>query len=705
MSSSMRETNHMLLSGQFSNGSGSMSNTTPTNNNYRTHSVDPLDYKPSGNLAQLLQVKESDILNDEDNTSDTSSSQLTLNNNNSGSNSGGGGGNGYHRFTLQPKQQHPPLAKLRSPSTMSSASNNFSHGNRNTSNATNGNNNSGTNMFIKKRTASSTSSHSIYETQSPATAANNVPAHPPLHQQQSLPIHLPHQQYTGSNYMTLSNPYKPTLKTNPGNGGATYSSMNMNSSLDDLLMSNSNTSSSSVAHTRVKKMSQIENALASVLDDMKQLDFSTGLSNQQTDLASVTKNSITGGTTNGTHHTSSSLSLSASVKVKNNSIATKAAGGSGGPSLIRTNYANINSIKSTSSSLASSSGTKQRPDLVMDIPTNLLLSSPNQVNLIGGGGNGNHVGGKTNETAATIIGGFSTKSRRVSVDNGSGAGKEADSPGKSILSGTNSAPLPETTNGGVTTTSTTTTKILKVKEHLQSSSTTSTESSSDSSLTSSSSISINSAHNVSASKIKANNNSNSDLPMRLFNFDISAENGVVTTNTLANGNGHNESEEKSLKSPKLVHQQESYGKYGGKTELNSSGVIVKKQPPPLMKKPEKSDEILRKLGKSPPQLLQQQQQQQKQQQQLVESFNNILLNSASSISANSTNSSADGSNQVNHHDSSGGTTTINIDVNNKMSDTSGLESPDDGCGMSPSNCDSSKSNLSTRLSNSKATDV
>ncbi len=655
----MREANNMLLNGQFN---GNISNTTPTNTNgqnYRTSSIDPLDFKQPGSLTQLLQVKESDILNDEDNISDTSSSQLTLNNNNSNG--------GYNRFTLQSKHQNPPLAKLRSPSTMSNTSNNFpSH--RNTTKSITPSN--GSNVLIKKRTASSTSSHSIYDTQPPApnsTAASVITHHPPLHQQQSLPINLP-QQYT-TNYMTLSNPYKPTLKTNPT---ANYSSLNMNNSLDDLLMSNISSATNS---SRVKKMSQIENALASVLDDMKQLDFSTGLSNNQTDAPSRNCGSSTTNT--------SSLSLSASVKVKNNSISSKT-----GPSLIRTNYNNVGSVKATNSPLLSDnsvlSSNKPRPDLVMDIPVNVLLSSPNQSNLQ----QSNQQLSKKNESlvTTTIIGGFGIKSRRLSVDN-NGSDKEANSPSKneltvkSSVSTTNGSPLPEASNGTV---------IQKVKEHLQSSSTTSTESSSDSSLASSSSISINSGHNLSANKVKANNtNGNGGMPMRLFNFDITAE-GIATV-TSTNGQHENPEEEK-VKSPKLVHQQESYSKYGGKVELNSSGIVVKKQPPPLMKKPEKSDEILRKLGKSPPQT---------QQQQPAESFNHVLLNSASSISGNSTNSS-EGSNQTNlTPGTNGASTTINIDINSK-SDNSGLESPDD-CGMSPSNCN--KSNLSARLSNSKATDV
>lgn len=343
------------------------------------------------NLSEFMQGKESDILDDE-NGSDTASSSTQIN-----------------RFgTATSNALSTSLCKLRSPQTNLSSSNNgltnsASSAMRNTS------------LMIKKRTASSTSSHSIFE---PNTNGSYQPATP--HQ---------HPQYT--TYQTLSNPYKPTLKSTPTSINTNSSSQSgflANNSFDDLLLSGNSSN-------RVKKMSQIENALASVLDDMKQLDFSTSLPDENASGSSGSKS-------NG------KLTPPVSSPFSRNTLHTA-------------------SVKSSVNSVNKS---KPRPDIVMDLPLNLLVSTPPPV-----------------------------------IINQNGSSKRASTVNTNGLTVNN--------------------VLVKAKEHLQSSSTTSTES--DSSLTSTSSASVNSIGN--GNKIKQQQ-AQTTPPIRLYNLEINENDSLDDKN-------------------------------------------------------------------------------------------------------------------------------------------------------------------------------
>ena len=400
-------------------------------------------------------------------------------------------------------------------------------------------------------------------------------------------------------------------------------------------------------------MSQIENALASVLDDMKQLDFSTGIVNisNQPDQQQAAKQPIN------------------DSKITTNS------------SLMRQAFANgLSSPKPVSMH----SSLKQRPDIVMDIPVNLLASSPQPNSMA----SNMAINGNKQEN----------KVRRLSVDNNNKNGG-----GKQLVTHQSSAP-----------------PLGNVKEYLQSSSTTSTESTSEnSSLTSTSSVSINSVHN------NNNNNKNNNNDNNLTNSSVNPVNGSLSSKSAqspgsniipsmirllsldvvgdesvsgkkSNGNVLKLEEEKSSGVVSNANSKDEFEKVATNFDLQPQPPMLanvnKKKPPPLMKKPEKSEEIMRKLGKSPPQVMPN------------DTSVNMLINSTSSISANSTISSLSSSTQSNPI-----LATANLNIMAEEVCKNNLEHQESlNGGLSPTSnggCTSSKSNLSVRLSNSKATDV
>lgn len=188
-----------------------------------TQSVLELDLNRT-NLSELSQVKESDILNDDDNES-ISMTSLNIS----------------RKFSSLQQQQHShtPNTSIRSPST-NFMSNHHAHQLGLQSHTLN------KNIIIKKRNSSVSSEFS------------------------------PQQQQQVNTYFTLSNPQHqitnrinktPSISSTVKIPG--YTNSPGQSSLDDLLLTNKNK----------HKMNQIEDALASVLDDMKQLDFSTNPNN------------------------------------------------------------------------------------------------------------------------------------------------------------------------------------------------------------------------------------------------------------------------------------------------------------------------------------------------------------------------------------------------------------------------------------------
>ena len=515
----------------------------------RSNSND-LELNKSNLSENLAQVKESDILNDDDNSNSNDNVfahqiKNTINSNNS---------NG-----------------IRSPSSYLS----YKHNNSNSS------------FPIKKRISSS-SSNSVSD-----NLNINSSQHP-------------------SSYLTLSNHKSPKY--------ALSSNIN-NNSLDDLLLNNK----------QQLKMNQIEDALASVLDDMKQLDFSTtpsllpnnnANSNNYTyktngiktngHLANVNKTNTNSnnGSTKLLYTDDENLDTdSSSLKTKNRIITTTSAFSRN--SDLFTNLYQNNKQQNIIS----------KPNTAKDQDTDLQPSTPNRIvkTSLSSPPIENNLSPSLN--SGVFFPSSSVANRRLSVD------QTKMNVNKLILNNTNA-------NG-----------------NLQCSSTSSTESSSISSITSSKLIMSTSNNLTNQSSLSTkllceaaaaaaaaiDSSGSSNLITGSTSSITKHQTGkivnlptphvpvvLMSTNLLCNDIDDDDDDEdddddtnnsedcltscktpqKSNDSNNIINSTNSGGSSDNliddTSKISNSNGSSKKQPPPLMKKPEKSDEILRKLGRSPP---------------------------------------------------------------------------------------------------------
>ncbi len=479
------------------------------------------------------------------------------------------------------------------------------------------------------------------------------------------------------------------------------------------------------------KMNHIEDALASVLDDMKQLDFSTtpnasSQSNKNPIFDSIKKNgthlnSNSSATSTPSSYSSQSSSNSSNGILKNNLYLNTI----NGPKLNRkedfvsSQLQHLGDEFQIKPASVNKENKNKRPDLVLDLPINLIAmptTTSTAINL-------------NNQFMSTMP---NQKVRRKSLDrtNTSDAIAKLTSTPPNLSRNLNNS---------------------SVKDKLHCSSTSSTESSS---LSSAASLNIlladqtnkqqntdnalqrsnklllmSAAAEAAANAALLNNpvltncnngtkintdemmsilknpnqstpNSVTDNQLRTFNFDLNrtGEDSMTSLNSSLLFNNKNSIDTNVAPALCLFNDQENKpNEQNFKNKLNqfknsnyctandfnlfalelnmdnsekqttdensfqsACNTLKKNPPPPVMKKPEKSQEIMRKLGRSPPVVLDQQQN---------VSSNKSLSSSSSTISS--------------------------------------LPSTDaaNGAGGSPINSDSSKVNLSIRLSNSKATDV
>ena len=587
----------------------------------------------------------------------------------------------------------------------------------------------------------------------------SLPSHLKQHnQQQALSVLCRKRNSTSSSnsvQLEKSLNYLPLQKNNNNNNKQQSSANTMNNtSLDDLLLNSK----------QKLKMNHIEDALASVLDDMKQLDFSTSLAttpigsnnnnnNQNPLIATIKKNSMfktlpDNSTTNGFGipnsnnnnnnglRTSSlrktaiksknNLSLKANHRVYFNDEDLTSSGDESSDDLNRKTNGNANTdlikianqFNSSINDQILNSNLNKRPDLVLDLPINLLLStspSQQQQQLLNAASLQTAQSSTPRQPASLA----QSEAKRLSIDLAAG------SPQISKINAIN-----------------------KAKEQLHSSSTSSTESATSSSSNSIGLLKTNTLKSVqtpeTAHKILNGDSGECKmeqvgLPLRNFNVDFMCDSLTTTTTTdtittssystttkSVNGTPQTPQTQKSkivtLPCPHLpvvsstatslvienrneadlekencstlertriitrppraanssaeptnlielaINNENKMGEDVSTPETNKQNKMLnsasgKKQPPPLMKKPEKSDEILRKLGKSPP--------------------NELQINT---ISASSSTSSSNAS-----------TISSSVSLSSSSSQIASNNSPTLNSG--------NKSNLSIRLSNSKATDV
>jgi hypothetical protein len=449
-------------------------------------------------------------------------------------------------------------------------------------------------------------------------------------------------------------------------------------------------------YSNKSKMNHIEDALASVLDDMKQLDFSTNLSQVQTQAIMPAKNmnpifdtikktSLSCSSTPSSYSSQSSASSSSSTTIGINNNKNGILSKNQDDFQLKSNLNNNNNKENN-----------KRPDLVLDLPVNLpTLLASNQIPAIGSIN-------LNNQFMSTLP---NQKVRRKSIDR------------INTLEGLNKPIISNNIN-----------KILvnNINDKLHSSSTSSTESS----LSSAASLNLltdqtnnnyqrlanknllnscmaaaeaaanaallnNKTVKLSSDEIISNNNKiiNQSTPksapenqLHAFNFDANQiiENKTVSSLTSSSSplfkmtdNVFTDSSDDKLTSTnehKFKNQLNQFknSNYCTTNDLNfyalelndhvllkndeKTSIINKKNPPPIMKKPEKSLEVMRKLSQTSSPVDEKQQ------------SNKSLDSSSSTISSL------------------------------PSTETNG----------SPANNDSSsnsKTNISIKLSNSKATDV
>jgi hypothetical protein len=582
----------------------------------------------------------------------------------------------------------------------------------------------------------------------------SLPSHLKQHnQQQALSVLCRKRNSTSSSnsvQLEKSLNYLPLKNNNNSKQQSSANTMN-NTSLDDLLLNSK----------QKLKMNHIEDALASVLDDMKQLDFSTSLAttpigsnnnNQNPLIATIKNNSMfktlpDNSTTNGfgianSHNNNNNgmrtsslrktaiksknnLSLKANHRVYFNDEDLTSSGDESSDDLNRKTNGNANTdlikianqFNSSLNDQILNSNLNKRPDLVLDLPINLLLStSPSQQQQqVLNAASLQTAPSSTPRQPASLT---QSEAKRLSIDLAAG------SPQISKINAIN-----------------------KAKEQLHSSSTSSTESATSSSSNSIGLLKTNTLKSVqtpeTAHKILNGDSEckmeQAGLPLRNFNVDFLCDSLTTTTTTTdtittssystttksVNGTPQTPQTQKSkivtLPCPHLpvvsstatslvienrneadlekencstlertriitrppraasssaeptnlielaINNENKMGEDVSTPQTKQTQMLNsasgKKQPPPLMKKPEKSDEILRKLGKSPP--------------------NELQINT---ISASSSTSSSNAS-----------TISSSVSLSSSSSQIASNNSPT----LNSVN----KSNLSIRLSNSKATDV
>lgn len=318
-----------------------------------------------------------------------------------------------------------------------------------------------------------------------------------------------------------------------------------------------------VSNANKNKMNQIEDALASVLDDMKQLDFSTSLTNTPSSTAPASSSS----------QAKSFNPLFDAFKTPNSCLLSSSATNSPtsknfiSPFTSGKSFNILSQQPSKDSSLTSLNTNTKRPDLVLDLPftndSNNMTKNLQDLTI-----------NMTNQFISTLP----TKVRRKSLDKTNRLLNTLDS----------SKPKLNLLNTAATTNSesscTTNKASVLIKEQLHSSSASSTGSSSVAS----------SLSDQNAPSVDTKTPDPSQTPSEAAKV---VEDDEEETNLTKFKSTSRELLDENLRREDLL-------------VVGKSTVTFKQPPPPVMKKPNMSEEIIRKLGRSTSndQQLQQQQQ-------------------------------------------------------------------------------------------------